>query len=75
VNGDLAPKSNWLKQSTLSLKGEDGVPGRDKASVLGCFRGSNRRHAAKGFHMNKGDPSGSSTACRVRQAGKVRTIR
>src|SRR6266536_3702098 len=30
------------------------------ASVQRCFRGSYRQHAAKGFHGNKGDPSGSS---------------
>ena len=40
------------------------------ASVLRCFRGSYRRHATKGFHGNKGDPSGSSVACKARQAGK-----
>jgi len=38
------------------------------ASVLSCFRGSYRQHATKGFHGNKGDPSGSSLACWVRQA-------
>jgi hypothetical protein len=30
------------------------------ASILECFRGSYRRHANKGFHVNKGDPPGSS---------------
>src|ERR1022692_5278164 len=45
------------------------------ASVLGCFRGSYRQHATKGFHGNKGDPSGSSLTCRVRQAEQARKIR
>ena len=40
------------------------------ARVLSCFRGSYRQHATKGFCGNKGDPSGSSLACRVRQAEK-----
>src|SRR5713226_7654478 len=38
------------------------------ASVLRCFRGSYRWHATEGFHGNKGEPSGSSIACKVRQA-------
>ena len=42
------------------------------ASVLSCFRGSYRQHATKGFHGNKGDPSGSSLACRVQQADEAR---
>jgi len=29
------------------------------ASALLCFRGSHRRHAVEGSHVNKGDPSGS----------------
>src|SRR5215469_5730685 len=59
----------------LSCKGEGGIPGRGKASVVGCFRGSYRWHATKGFHGNKGEPSGSGLACRVRQADKAREIR
>jgi hypothetical protein len=31
-------------------------------SVLGCFRGSYRWHAVEGFHVNKGDPSGSGVS-------------
>jgi hypothetical protein len=38
------------------------------ASVLRCFRGSYRWHATEGFHGNKGEPSGSSLACKVRQS-------
>jgi hypothetical protein len=49
--------------------------GRDKASALRCFRGSYRWHAIEGFHGNKGELSGSSLACRVRQADKVRKAR
>jgi hypothetical protein len=30
------------------------------ASTLRCFRGSYRQHAIKRFHVNKGEPSGSS---------------
>src|ERR1700740_1861519 len=40
----------------------------------GCFRGSYRRHAVEGFHRNKGEPPGSSVACKVRQAYKARRI-
>ena len=33
---------------------------RAMASILRCFRGSYRRHAGQRFHVNKGEPSGSS---------------
>jgi hypothetical protein len=32
------------------------------ASILGCFRGSYRRHAIKGMHVNKGDPFGPNAS-------------
>src|ERR1700757_699697 len=32
------------------------------ASLLGCFRGSYRRHAGKGMHVNKGAPFGSNAS-------------
>jgi hypothetical protein len=59
----------------FSLKGEGGIPICVLASVMECFRGSNRRHAAKGFHVNKGEPSVSSGACRIKQANHARMIR
>ena len=37
-------------------------------SFLKHLRGSYRRHAVKGIHVNKGDPSSSSGACRNQQA-------
>ena len=36
------------------------------ASIVECFRGLNRRHAAKGFHLNKGESSFSRGACRIK---------
>ncbi len=41
------------------------IPAGGLASMLECFRGSYRRHVVKGLHVNKGDPSVSSGACRI----------
>jgi len=45
------------------------------ASVVPYFRGSYRQHAVEGLYVNKGDPSGSSGACRVWQANNARKTR
>ena len=60
MDGKIAPKSHESKQLTLFPKREGRIPGCVKASALECFRGTYRRHAVKGFHANKGDPSGPS---------------
>jgi len=74
VNGKIAPKSIVMEVADLiPLTGKAETQDAGMASVQRCFRGSYRQHAAKGFHGNKGDPSGSSLACKVRQADKVRT--
>ena len=74
MNGNIAPKSIVVEAADLiSLWGRQNPRMRKSRVSSGCFRGSYRRHAAEGFHGNKGDPSGSSVACKVRQAGKVRT--
>jgi hypothetical protein len=53
----------------IRMPGSVGVaPCKRIGELLECFRGSYRRHAAKGFYMNKGGPLGPSGACKVGQA-------
>jgi hypothetical protein len=76
---DCTTQEKFKNLWPTTLLGIDEHPGfsqqffRSISSWL-CFRGSYRWHAAKGFHGNKGEPSGSGVACKVRQASKARRI-
>ena len=71
----LAPKSNVVEAADLiPLRGRQNSKMRT-GKCLGVLPGSYRWHVVEGFHVNKGGPSGSSGACRVGQAAKVRKTR
>ena len=75
VNGGLAPKSNVVEVADLVLGwGRQNLRVRD-GECPEMLPGFYRRHAVKGFHANKGGPSGSSGACRVGQASNARKTR
>ena len=48
-----------VKQSTLSLSGEDRNALFEMVRIGSCFRGSYLRHVIEGRHRNKGDPTDS----------------
>ncbi len=60
MNRIISPEiDRVVKQSTLSLYGEDRNALFDMARIGSCFRGSYLRHVIKGGHGNKGDPANS----------------
>jgi len=59
VNGDIAPKSIVVESADLISQWGRQYSRARRGERPGSFRGSYRRHATKGFHGNKGDPSGS----------------
>jgi hypothetical protein len=60
MNRTISPEiERGVKQSTLSLYGEDGNDLFDMARIGSCFRGSYLRHVINGGHGNKGDPTSS----------------
>jgi hypothetical protein len=59
VNGDIAPKSIVVESADLISQWGRQYSRARHGERPGSFRGSYRRHATKGFHGNKGDPSGS----------------
>jgi hypothetical protein len=65
VNDKIAPKSIVIEVADPIPQRGGSNSGCVMARMLSCFRGSYRQHATKGCHGNKGDPSGSSLACRV----------
>ena len=68
VNGKIAPKS-------ILIEVADPIPQRGRRNPRmrhgecpEMLPGSYRWHATEGVHGNKGEPSGSSMTCKVRQA-------
>ena len=59
VNGDIAPKSIVVESADLISQWGRQYSRARRGERPGSFRGSYRRHATKGFHGNKGGPSGS----------------
>ena len=74
VNGNVAPKSIVMEVADPIRSGEGGSSGMRHGECTELLPGCVRQHATKGFHGNKGEPSGSSLACRVRQAEQARKI-
>ena len=75
MNGVISPEIERDRSSrpTPSM-GKAELRRPDMVRTVWCFRGSYPRHAIEGFLANKGDPVGSSGACKVEQADKARTI-
>ncbi len=60
MNRIISPEiDRVVKQSTLSLYGEDRNALFDMARIGSCFRGSYLRLVIKGGYGNKGDPANS----------------
>jgi hypothetical protein len=74
MNGVINPEIERARSSRPYLsKGKAEPQGPALARIVRCFRGSYPRHAVEGFCANKGDPVGSSGACKVERAYKART--